>query len=254
MVKLDNPGDWTIRTANSQTNQFIGGYAVLAYDSDHVRDCGPPQDGLPALCGDKVFTSAPSDQPKLGFAGNALSEGYVVLDPLALSPFPPLPPIASADHTILWDMSQPNDRVWKIDDEPFLAWRDDQEPAILDVQPSLEAGVAIAIDNGTVVDIVINIPGGQPTHASLRPYQACPPRFRGLSLLHLCFFSRSTNMRQSFGCKSVSVIDMRRRMLTLENTHSIGEGSGPFIWSDVATAQAAVPNSFNLHNPSYRGR
>ena len=34
---------------------------------------------------------------------------------------------------------------------------------------------------------------------------------------------------------------------------SIGEGSGPFTWPDVETAQAAAPGNFNLYNPSYRG-
>ena len=166
MVKLDNPGDWTIRTANSQTNQFIGGYAVLSYAQGASSTCASPSDGLPGLCGDRVFTTPPSHQPKFGFAGNILSDQTMVLDPLGLAPFPAKPPIATSDRTILWDMSQPNDRVWKIDDEPFLAWRDDQKPAIVDVQPSLDAGVAVSIDNGTVVDIIINVPGGQPTHVS----------------------------------------------------------------------------------------
>jgi hypothetical protein len=120
MVKLDNPGDWTIRTANSQTNQFIGGYAVLSYVSSH-GDCSATKENLPGLC----------------------------------------------DHTLLWDMSQPNDRVWKMDDKPFLAWRDDQTPAIIDEEPFLDAGVAVAIKNGTVLDVVINVPAGQPTHVSL---------------------------------------------------------------------------------------
>ena len=164
MVKLDNPGDWTIRTANSQTNQFIGGYAVLSY-VDQVEPCDSPSGGLPGLCGQAVYTSPPSNQPKLGFAGNALNEA-TILDPFRLVPFVPLPPPPSADHTLIWDMSQPNDRVWKMDDQPFLAWRDDQTPAIIDVQPSLDAGVALWVNNGSVVDIVFNVPPGQPTHVS----------------------------------------------------------------------------------------
>jgi hypothetical protein len=164
MVKLENSGDWTIRTTNSQTNQFIGGYAVLSY-TDYVEPCGPATGGLPGLCGQTVFTSPPSDQPKLGFAGNALNRA-TTLDPFRLAPFVALPPPANADHTLIWDMSQPNDRVWKMDDQPFLAWRDDQEPAIIDVQPSLDAGVALWINNGTVVDIIFNVPPGQPTHVS----------------------------------------------------------------------------------------
>jgi len=198
MVKLDNPGDWTIRTANSQTNQFIGGYAVLSYGGGTSQQCAPPANGLPGLCGNQVFTRPPSNQPKFGFAGNVLSDQTVVLDPLVLAPFPPIPPIATSDRTILWDMSQPNDRVWKIDDEPFLAWRDDQEPAIVNVQPSLDAGVAVAIDNGTVVDIVINIPGGQPTHVSR--YEA--EMMESNANVHCCCPSPSTNTRRNSGCES----------------------------------------------------
>ena len=197
MVKLDNPGDWTIRTANSQTNQFIGGYAVLSYGGTTSQSCRPPTNGLPGLCGKRVFTAPPSNQPKFGFAGNLVSDQIVMLDPLGLAPFPPVPPISASDRTILWDMSQPNDRVWKIDDEPFLAWRDDQEPAIVDVQASLDAGVAVSIDNGTVVDIVINVPGGQPTHVSSQKSNSESYTL----MLRIDRFSRFTNMKQNSGCE-----------------------------------------------------
>lgn len=169
MIKLDNPGDWTIRTANSQPNQFISAYAVLSY-VDSYSSCYQPTDGLPGLCGNQVYTSPPSDQPKMGFAGNPI-DGATTLDSFHLPPYPAVPPIIVADHTVIWDTSQPNDRLWKLDSQPFLAWRDDAQPAIIDPQPFLDADIAVSLNNGSVVDIVFSIPPGQPTHVST-PYPA----------------------------------------------------------------------------------
>lgn len=166
MVKLDNPGDWTIRTANPLPNQFIAGYSVLSYTSNARSTCGEPINGLPALCGNQVFTSPPSNQPKMGFAANLL-DGAILHDQFTMKPYPPTAPPSTVDHTIIWDMAQEVERIWSIDHQALLPWREQDVPAIVDYQPLLDANVATWFDNGSVVDIVFNVPAGQPPHVSL---------------------------------------------------------------------------------------
>lgn len=166
MVKLNNPGDWTIRTANPLPNQFIAGYSVLSYTSNARSSCGEPSDGLPALCGSQIFTSPPSNQPKMGFAANLL-DNAVILDTFTMKPYPATAPPSAVDHTIIWDMAQENERVWSIDHQPLGAWREQSVPAIVDYQPMLDANVATWFDNGSVVDIVFNVPAGQPPHVNI---------------------------------------------------------------------------------------
>lgn len=165
LVKLDTSGDWTIRTANPIPSQYIAGYSVMSYTANARTSCGNPSGGLPALCGSKTYTTPPTNQPKLGFAGNLLNNA-VLLDVFGLKPFPPIAPPQHVDHTIYWDMTQDNKRIWSIDRKPLLPWREQDVPAIISHQKMLDAGVATAIENGSVVDIISNIPNGQPPHVS----------------------------------------------------------------------------------------
>lgn len=163
LVKLNNPGDWTIRTTNSMPNQMISAYAVFSYVGK--ENCSPPKNGLPELCGSKTFTYPPSDQPSFTWGGNVLNNATSV-NYFTLKPFPAIAPPQYADHTLIWDVGKPINRVWSLnlDGNPFLAWREQQTPAIIDPQPFLDGKVAIPLYFGEVIDVVFRIPAGNPTH------------------------------------------------------------------------------------------
>ncbi|KAJ9116413.1 hypothetical protein QFC22_004855 [Naganishia vaughanmartiniae] len=163
LVKLDNPGDWTIRTANSMPNQMISAYAVFSYVDKET--CSPPANGLPELCGCKTFTSPPTNQPSFDYGGNVLNNATSV-NYFTLKPFPAIAPPPQADHTLIWDVGKPIQRVWSLnlDGNPFLAWREQETPAIINPQPFLDANVAVALTYGEVIDVVFRIPAGNPTH------------------------------------------------------------------------------------------
>jgi hypothetical protein len=206
LVKLDNPGDWTIRTTISMPIQMITGYGVFSYIDK--ENCSPPTGGLPELCGSKTFTSPPSNQPAFDYGGTVLNES-TSLDYFKLTPFPAVKPPQEADHTLIWDVGKPVNRVWSLnlDGTPFLSWRDQQTPAIVDPQPFLDANVAVSLKFGEVVDVIIRVPPGNPTH----PFHKHDAK-----------------------------------------AFIIGEGQGAFTWSNVAEAQAAVPQFFNLETPALR--
>jgi hypothetical protein len=163
LVKLDNPGDWTIRSVNSMTSQMISAYAVFSYIDK--ENCSAPKDGLPELCGSKTFTSPPSNQPSFDWGGNVLGEATSI-EYFKLKPFPAIAPPQKADHTLIWDVGKPINRVWSLnlDGNPFLPWREQETPAIIDPQPFLDANVAAFLAYGEVIDVIIRIPPGNPTH------------------------------------------------------------------------------------------
>lgn len=163
LVKLDNPGDWTIRTTISMPIQMITGYAVFSYVDK--ESCKPPTAGLPELCGSKTFISPPSNQPAFDYGGNVLNNS-TSLDYFTLAPFPAVKPPQQADHTLIWDVGKPVKRVWSLnlDGTPFLSWREQQTPAIIDPQPFLDANMAVSLALGEVVDVIIRVPPGNPTH------------------------------------------------------------------------------------------
>jgi hypothetical protein len=144
-------------------NQMISAYAVFSYVKK--ENCSPPKNGLPELCGSKTFTQPPSDQPSFNWGGGVLNNATSV-DYFTLKPFPAIAPPQYADHTLIWDVGKPINRVWSLnlDGTPFLGWREQQTPAIIDPQPFLDAGVAIPLYYGEVIDVVFRIPAGNPTH------------------------------------------------------------------------------------------
>ncbi|KAJ9104149.1 hypothetical protein QFC19_004133 [Naganishia cerealis] len=162
-VKLDNPGNWTIRTAFSMPSQMISGYAVFSY-VDKESD-SPPAKGLPGLCGSKIFTSPPSDRPSFDWGGNVLNNATSI-NYFKLKPFPPLAPPLTANHTLIWDVGKPINRVWSLnlDGNPFLGWREQATPAIVNPQPFLDAKVAVPLTYGEVIDVIFRVPAGNPTH------------------------------------------------------------------------------------------
>jgi FtsP/CotA-like multicopper oxidase with cupredoxin domain len=164
-VKLDNPGDWTIRIANNGANQVISGYGVLSYTDTPCSDCGKDH-GLPGICGDKIFTEPPTDQGAMNYGGHPASWA-TVLDPMSLAVYPPTSPPQCPDTTLIWQVSRLDARIWTVDGIPYLNWREQEVPALIKPQITLDAGVGVSLKNGSVVDIVLNVSTlGQPNHVS----------------------------------------------------------------------------------------
>lgn len=176
MIKLDNPGDWTIRIASDEIIAVISGFGVLHYvDGDHTPDTkclNKACDGLPSHCGEKEFYSLPSHNAAMDYAGLFTSTDIITLNEYSdLHPFPPNRPPQVASHTLTLTLSPPNaldPRIWDFDGTPYLAWRDQGFPTIFDPRSQIEARVAIPIPVGEVVDIVIVVPAPHPSHVSRR--------------------------------------------------------------------------------------
>jgi hypothetical protein len=71
----------------------------------------------------------------------------------------------------------PNNDILNLDGTPFLSWREQQTPAIINPQPFLDANVAVSLAVGEVVDVIIRVPPGNPTLPSRFKDQT---RFTGL--------------------------------------------------------------------------
>ncbi|WWD20484.1 hypothetical protein CI109_104960 [Kwoniella shandongensis] len=156
-IKLDNPGDWTIRLSNPDFSaQVKSGYAVLSYVEN-------------GLASDKEWTTipdTPSSTQSLDYGGNLINNATMVNE-LSLVPYPSTPPPSYSDHTLFMYIGQPDPRVWVLDGIAYLPWRSFDTPSIFDPQIALNAGVAASVDNGTVVDIIFVMPPGNPVHIGI---------------------------------------------------------------------------------------
>lgn len=171
MIKLDNPGDWTIRVSTDSVIDIIAAFGVLHYTDNEpdVKCLDHPDPGhLPSICGPSRFLTPPSDQGVFDFAG-ILNDANTtrVLDVFTdLVPFPRQPAPATADHLIVLNIANPDPRLWTLDGIPWLPWREQARPTIFDPKSQIDADVAVAIPINSTVDIAFAMPVGQPSHVS----------------------------------------------------------------------------------------
>ncbi|KIY43564.1 hypothetical protein FISHEDRAFT_52806 [Fistulina hepatica ATCC 64428] len=199
LVKLDkDPGSaYTVRVAANVVPQILSGYAILQYvsiDNTVTTEFKVPAEGYPSL---------PVSVAYMDYTGTALTtaDGLTAnateFEPLTSSPYipskPPLPDGSDTNmsiETLFLDMSRPNATVWAANHtglQPSLyenlstpiiwdgVWQEvmqtlDNETGALSGTRLMAADSITAVDNGTIVDLIIRVPIGHPAHPVHKHY------------------------------------------------------------------------------------
>lgn len=149
MVKLNKPGDFTVRLASLTMPQMFVGLATLSY-----RD---PKKPAP--------TSKPST-PYITDVGLNATADVVFFDESAMKAYPPSPIPQSADQMVLVTM-QINGQMynWALNNTIYPMGLDNATPLLFHPHPELHNNVTITTKNGTWVDIIFqSVSYPQPPH------------------------------------------------------------------------------------------
>lgn len=137
LVKLEEPGDYTVRFAGLDTAQMIAGYATLSY-------------------GDGSQSQAEESTPYINDVGQNTTASVRFFDQVAMRPFPPHPVAPEADQTFRLGMRVAGAAyLWALNGSAYPAHLDNEEP-LLFAPPSEATGgnVTLSTLNDTWVDLV----------------------------------------------------------------------------------------------------
>ncbi len=138
MVKMDKPGNFTMRMASLTMPQMFVGYATLSY-----RD--PKQ-------------APPPSTPSIGYindVGGNTTANVRFFDQAAMKAFPPAPVPSVADQMVKVSMHVAGRSYnWALNDTIYPMQLDNAAPLLFHPQPELHNNVTITTKNNTWVDIV----------------------------------------------------------------------------------------------------
>ncbi|PWY89219.1 hypothetical protein BO70DRAFT_418339 [Aspergillus heteromorphus CBS 117.55] len=146
MVKLDKPaGNYTIRAANSYTNQIINGTAILNYD--------PP------------FEQFRPSKPYITEIGTSVTSNTTFLTESNLIPFPSVKPSQDVSQTHILNLHLHNSSyMWELSNTTYpMSIQELPVPALFN-RSAIPPENTISTLNGTWVDLIVNVTGGQPQH------------------------------------------------------------------------------------------
>lgn len=137
LVKLETPGNYTIRQASQTTAQMMANYATLSFQEKGV---------VP-----KNNTS----KPWLDDKGNNVTENVVFFDQASMKAFPPAPVSQTADQTYLIYMDRAGSAYeWALNESAFPIEVDSEKPVLFNPQPGLSNNLTITTKNNTWIDLV----------------------------------------------------------------------------------------------------
>lgn len=139
MLKLERPGDYTVRAASLTITQMIEGFATISYRNG---------DG-PALNRSSI--------PHLDPVGRNLTAGVVFFSQAAMKAFPPHAPAAKADETFQLQMSIGKaSYLWSLNGTGYpSSTLDNATPLLFEPKPYVENNVTISTRNGSWVDLIL---------------------------------------------------------------------------------------------------
>ncbi|KAL3961140.1 hypothetical protein ACCO45_006257 [Purpureocillium lilacinum] len=138
MVKLDKPGDFTMRMASLTMPQMFTGFATLSY-----RDPKGP---------------SPPSKPSVGYIndiGANTTADVRFFSQAAMKAFPPAPIAQTADQTVKVAMRVAGQSYnWALNETIYPMGLDNDTPLLFDPQPERHNNVTITTRNGTWVDVI----------------------------------------------------------------------------------------------------
>lgn len=140
MVKLDKPGDYTIRLASTATAQMLAGYATLSY-------------------GDRDQNQAKESTPYIDDVGQNTTASVRFFNQAAMRPFPPEFVSPMADQTFVLGMRVAGSSYnWALNNSIYPSQLDNEEPLLFSPKLGEDLGndnVTLSTLNDTWVDLVI---------------------------------------------------------------------------------------------------
>lgn len=142
MVRLDKPGDFTMRMVSLTMPQMLVGYATLSYrDPEKTSKQAPP-----------------SSTPSVGYIndiGANTTAGVRFFDQHKMKAFPPAPVAPAADQTVKVSMRVAGQSYnWALNDTVYPMGLDNETPLLFHPDPMRHNNVTITTRNGTWVDLV----------------------------------------------------------------------------------------------------
>ncbi|OAA56172.1 multicopper oxidase [Niveomyces insectorum RCEF 264] len=138
MVKLDKPGDFTVRMASLTMPQMFAGYATLSY-----RD---------------PTKAPPRNKPSTGYindVGLNTTANVRFFDQASMKAFPPAPVAQVADQTVKVSMLVAGRSYnWALNETIYPMELDNEAPLLFHPDPERFNNVTITTKNGTWVDLV----------------------------------------------------------------------------------------------------
>lgn len=137
LVKLEKPGDYTIRFAGLDTAQMIAGYATLSY-------------------GEQRESQAEESTPYINDVGQNTTASVRFFDQVSMRPFPPQFISPTADQTFRLDMRVAGAAyLWALNSSIYPSHLDNAEPLLFNTPVDAGGGnVTISTLNDTWIDLV----------------------------------------------------------------------------------------------------
>ncbi|GKT49756.1 laccase abr2 [Colletotrichum spaethianum] len=138
MVKLDKPGDFTMRMVSLTMPQMFAGYATLSYRDP--KKAQPPSKASIAYIND---------------VGANTTANVRFFDQAKMKAFPPAPIAPIADQTVKVSMRVAGQSYnWALNDTIYPMGLDNETPLLFQPDPERHNNVTITTKNGTWVDLI----------------------------------------------------------------------------------------------------
>ncbi|KAL4893798.1 multicopper oxidase-domain-containing protein [Aspergillus ambiguus] len=146
-TKLDQqPGDYTVRVANTEPNQNINGTAIMSYTTSTQEKRGPSRASITET-------------------GTNATATTVMLNETNVVPFPAVKPAAVVDQTFVLNVGHYNSSYqWEMGNDTYSLSLEEISPVLFNMS-SMPSKYTINTRNGTWVDLIVNITtSDQPAH------------------------------------------------------------------------------------------
>ncbi|TLS20902.1 uncharacterized protein PpBr36_10771 [Pyricularia pennisetigena] len=219
LVKVDRPGDYTLRVASSSIIQMVAATATIriigANSAETVDNSGsgitPTSVKGRSLIPSKVRRQqgGASSTPYINDVGQATAQGVTFFSQNNQRQYPADPPGQTVAQTFKMQLRHDGSAYkWALNETVYPVTADDAEPLLFRPAANRDDGTTLTTKNNTWVDLIFE--------SSMFPTPPHPVHKHG------------THM------------------------YLIGSGQGNFTWNTIAEAARANPGRFNLQNPPKR--